>query len=361
MKGRCLIVTAAEPSASGAPAWRRFLMLADHYAASGLTVFGLNLHTRPIPQRLVPFLRDAVAGFALAPFDQARTAIERMDRRWAFDVVHLTVPNAPLDLLSGCAGVRLADLPDSASLKVAPSVWVAERRRAVDLFITFERDEATLLRETGAPFVRAAHLGRAARLSRTRPKRAELLAGCWVEPTPRAIEAVSAFLDQVRQRGGGAAPRFVVAGPGAVDVILPDLPVPVVRQGDAMAERVFYRGIDVAICPDLAVAGGDTPVRYDVVTALELGATPLVSASALTGLRESWRLPWFDDLYAMAEYVFERGHDLRDGGLLADLRARADWTWSGLTVAAGQQRTALMQAIADARDNKTRDGDDTNA
>jgi hypothetical protein len=60
----------------------------------------------------------------------------------------------------------------------------------------------------------------------------------------------------------------------------------------------------------------------------------------------------------MAEYVFERGSDLRDGRLLADLRARADWTWSGLSVAAAQQQRELMRAITDQqRKNKGMDHD----
>lgn len=37
-------------------------------------------------------------------------------------------------------------------------------------------------------------------------------------------------------------------------------------------------------------------------------------------------LPALGDLGALAEYLFERGGDLRDGGLSAELRAPANWT-----------------------------------
>lgn len=251
-------------------------------------------------------------------------------------------------------------MPAADGANDAKDAWVNDRRGSIDVFACFESGEVQRIRDNGMSAIVAPYLGSTAPLFRSRPPRDHVLAGCWVERSPRAVDAVSAFFEQVRGRCGGAAPNFIVAGPGADQVTLPVLPVPVAVGTPSLSEQVFYRGVDLAICPDLPVGGEGTPVRYDVITALQLGAKPLVSVSALTGLRESWRLPWFDDLYAMAEYVFERGRDLRAGTLLADLRARADWTWSGLSVVAARQRAELIHAIQQTKDEKKRQAYDQN-
>jgi hypothetical protein len=103
----------------------------------------------------------------------------------------------------------------------------------------------------------------------------------------------------------------------------------------------FYRGLDLAIAPDIE---GSAP-RLDVLSALECGAAPLASSSALNGLRRRWRLPHFRDLGSMVDFLFNRGGELRDGGLLTELRARADWTWSGLVTASARQRERLNREI----------------
>ncbi|MEM7546306.1 MAG: hypothetical protein AAF367_12275 [Pseudomonadota bacterium] len=334
---RCLIVSGAEPSATGAPDWRRFRMLAEHYRLSGLEVTALILRADPAGATAAAHLRASADRSAFASPDQAGAATRALDLRHNFDVIHVAAAHAPADICAGLGGVRLLDLPGNLTSVEALSGW----RPHTDLYVGFEHADIGLCHEAGLDVVAAPYLRRAHRLSRSRITGTRLLAGLWVEAAPRAIAACRAFFDHVRDRGGGFAPNFIVAGPGATEIALPQLPFPIACLGPETAERAFYRGIDIAVCPDL---GGAAP-RYDVMTALELGATPIVSSSALTGVRSLWRLPHFEEMYGLAEYLFERGRDMREAGLMAELRARADWTWSSLSGAAADQRTALMASV----------------
>ena len=53
-----------------------------------------------------------------------------------------------------------------------------------------------------------------------------------------------------------------------------------------------------------------------------------------------------------AHLWYRMGAEMRDGRLLAELRARADWTWNGLAAAAARQRARLIEALREARETR---------
>lgn len=342
MSERCLIVADAAPSAVGSPAWRRARMFVDVYRAAGLRPHLLSLHA---DEDAAP-TADAVAAMraladdvAVAETAASGHVVEALDARWSFNVIHVAASAAPDWIGARRRAVRISDgvsaLMDRATL--------AARAVHTDVFLTTTDAEMEAVRETGRAAVTATYLRRATRRPGRRVAADRVLAGCWIEPSEASAASAQALFDALRRRGGGAPPAFAIGGGGAPQVAPPPLPQPVLAVGANIDERVFYRGLDVALFPAQDEAASD--VRLEIATALELGATPLVSAAALTGLASAWRAPRFDDLDAFAEYLFERGRDLRDGGLLAELRARADWTWSGLQGEAANQRAALMSAL----------------
>lgn len=326
MSLRCLIVTDARPAESGAPRWRRFAMVADYYREAGLETVGLCL--APDGERdaaRAGILRARVDAPAFAAPESAAAAAASLEARFGFDVVHAMTGDA-----IACRGVRVVETPDPGSTDA-------------DVAVLFEPAEAE--GEGAAPQTIVAPLLRAGfRRSRPRVAQGGVLAGVWVEADEAAIGAARSFFAEISRRGGGFAPSFVIAGPGAALVAPPRLPTPVTTLGPETTEQIFHRGLDLAVFPDLPEAGAGAP-RYDVIGALELGATPLAPETALTGLRDCWRLPRFSSLEHLAEYLFEKGRDLREGGLLAELRARADWTWSGVAGAASEQRRAFRRAV----------------
>lgn len=323
MSFRCLIVTDAAPARTGAPDWRRFATVAGHYREMGVETVGLCLageEARSVAG--AGLLREQVDEPAFAAPEDAGAAAVALDARFGFDVVHALAGDASL----GSPRVRVVEATGGG---------------AADVAIVYEPEDAA---EEGAEVVVAPFLRRAVRRSRPRVSDGAVLAGVWVEADEAAIGATRALFDEISRRGGGHAPNFVIAGPGAAAVDPPHLPNPVTVLGAETSERVFHRGVDIAVFPDLPETRVRTP-RYDVIGALELGATPLAPEAALTGLGAYWRLPRFSSLEELAEYLFERGRDLREGGLLAELRARADWTWSGVAGAASEQRRAFRRAV----------------
>ncbi|MEM7523570.1 MAG: hypothetical protein AAF360_07425, partial [Pseudomonadota bacterium] len=296
---------------------------------------------RPPTLEAAGALRSATPEAAFASLDVAQKAIETLDARADFDVMHIAAPEAPPWIAARRRAVRLTDAPGGLADAGVLSDWAVH----TDLFVAYDAEEARRCEGEGHPVATAPYLRRAARKSLIR-RRADrpLIAGLWIEATPASAAAASALFEAIRARGGGAPPRFALAGPGAADVTPPRLPYPALRLPSSTTERAFYRGVDLALFPDAPGSSSRAP-RYEIAAALELGATPIVSADALTGFGEIWRLPRFSSLAEMAEYLFERGANLRQGGLAAELRARADWTWSGLQGAAATQRDALRAAI----------------
>ena len=323
MSRRCLIVTSARPSATGAADWRRVVDLAAFHRQSGFEVAALCLddgagraadayaHLARIAER---------PAFAL--IDDAEDAVAELQRRYCYAIHHFAggAPTPRADALTIVDGAEGGGENDEG------------------VRVSFDQTDAE---ET----VEAPLLRRAYRTTRSRIPGARILAGCWVEDEARSINAARGLFEAILKRGGGFAPNFAIAGPGAAKVAPPRLPSPVTVLEET-AERVFYRGLDIALFPDAPTGATAHMPRYDALAALELGATPLVSDSALTGIRAYWRLPRFASLPELAEYLLENGRALNDGGLMAELRARADWTWSGVADAAGRQRKALAEAIA---------------
>lgn len=347
---RCLLVTDAEPARSGGPDWRRFCALAEQYRLSGYAVDGLVVCDRLIGAANVAHLRRAVDQMALTPFARAPEAIRRLVARGGHRVAHVGTP-----LLGHALGaaprsaVRIVDMLEAPTAAAARAAHVlAEDEEAAlfahaDLVVVADADGAAYAEGRVEDVVIAPFVRQADRLRRPPVRGGRFLAGLWVEQAATAVMAVSAFFDAVRARGGGGAPNFAIAGPGARGIRTPALPHPVTVMPDDIDERVFYRGLDILMAPDLT---GGAP-RLDILSGLEMGATPLASTAALTGLVDRWRLPHFGDLASMSEYVFEKGQQMRDGGLLAELRARADWTWTSLSNSAAQDRARLNRAIGD--------------
>ncbi|MEL7463688.1 MAG: hypothetical protein AAFN79_06455 [Pseudomonadota bacterium] len=326
MTRRCLIVSDARPSATGASDWRRIVELATFHREAGFEVTALCLDDgvgRAADGEACAHLARIAANPAFARAEDAADAIGDLHRRFAFSIHHVAGPTAP----ARSDALLIAEGAENGGCEE-------------DLRISFDRPETDDDDVIEAPLLRRAY-----RMTRARIPGARVLAGCWVEDEPRSIDAARGLFDAILTRGGGFAPNFAIAGPGAAKVAPPRLPAPVTVLEET-AERVFYRGLDIALFPDAPTGATAHMPRYEALTALELGATPLVSESALTGIRSYWRLPSFVSLPDLAEYLLENGRALTEGGLMAELRARADWTWSGVAEAAGRQRRALADAIA---------------
>ncbi|MFN3262727.1 MAG: hypothetical protein ACE37J_19445 [Pikeienuella sp.] len=204
------------------------------------------------------------------------------------------------------------------------------------LALTETEGEAEGVRPAGGEAFAAPWLGAGRRRARAARPGPRPLAGLWAE-TPGPAEALFAAM---RARGGGLQPDLLVGGPAAAALAPPPLPFPPAFAPEGTAEAVFWRAVDFALFPEGAGA--------EALDALARGATPLVAGPAPFGRADIWRLPLFESAPALAEYLFERGRDLRHGGLAAELRARADWTWSGWAGAAAEARARLRAALREA-------------
>ncbi|MEM8752514.1 MAG: hypothetical protein AAGF90_06025, partial [Pseudomonadota bacterium] len=345
MTRRALLVSDA---ATGDGRWARLARTAGWYADLGFEIAALRLGEANPGAPAVRRWREALrAEIACARPDAAPAALARLDDAAAFDVIHLDAPSAPPWIAAGRRGFRVAERPAALAAEGALPGWAEH----VDAFLAVVPDDEAAIETTGRPGFAAAFLGRfAPRPAPLRRRRAPgpRLAGLWLDGDEGPQAAAAALLDAVRRRGGGAPPRFLIGGPAAASLDPPPLPHPAVVVDAPRAARVFHRGLDLSLFPE---AGGVDErrracgPRVDLLEALEAGATPIASSAALHGLGRFWRLPRFDDLEAFAEYLFERGRDLRDGGLSAELRARADWTWAGLRDASATQGAALAAAI----------------
>ena len=338
MTPRCLIVSDAAPSRTGAAGWRRLRMFAEFYRGLGYDLQFLSLSEERPSLVAVQEARAQIGAPAFAKPEDAGRVVERMDARWAFDLFHFAAAGAPAWLGAGRTGVRVTDGLSALHARGR----LGARRVHSDIILAADAAEQNLAGAAGVEALRVYHLGDARRSTLKRIGGDDVRAGVWVENDDNAVAASEKLLDALRTRGGGAPPSFLVGGPGAARVTAPRLARPVTILDADLSERAFYRGVDVALFSE---SEGEVDLRYGLFTAMELGATPLASSAVLRGEFANWRLPHFADLDAFAEYLFERGRDLRDGGLLAELRARADWTWSGLQRAAAAERRTLIDAL----------------
>lgn len=333
MSRRVLFISAATPSASGTTSWRRFQMLARYFRDTRHALDAILVRPERWDHRGAERLLEEASDAALVSWGDLRWAVNRSLRRRPYtaaifanpELMHASHVDEPV--------LKILDLQrrkeDLSDLPPTDLILTGDRRTAEAAF-------AVDLLALEAPF-----LGAGARKLRPALKKPRPLAGCWVESTPEAADATQRLFHCILERGGGGSPNFAIAGPGAGLIDLPRLPFPVTMMPDEIDERVFYRGLDIAMAPDVT---GGAP-RLDVIAALEHGATPLASSAALGGLRRRWRLPHFARVEQMADFLFERGAEMRDGGLLTELRARADWTWSGLVTAAARQRARLAEQL----------------
>lgn len=339
MSRRALLILDAPPAETGGAAWRRFLMLARYFSSNRFSITALYVSDHAAGSEAARWLMGASDQVAMCPRAEIETAARRLDQREYFDIAFALTPDLTPALAGPARALRLADL--QAPVTEENQEALAQRLTVVDLVLTAEPAQTRFIETLGLKAAEAPALIDGARKIRPRLRKSQLLAGVWVELDDISISATRAFFDEVVARGGGGAPNFVIAGPGARMITPPPLPFPVTHLDESLQETAFYRGLDLAVAPDTV---GQAP-RLDVVSALECGAAPLASSSALNGLRRRWRLPHFRTLGDMADFLFNRGGELRDGGLLTELRARADWTWSGLVTASARQRERLNREI----------------
>lgn len=339
MSRGALLILDAPPSATGAAAWRRYLMLARYFASNQFTVTALFLSDNDAGADAVRWLMATADQVAISLRHQAETTARRLDLRDHYDVACAMTPDLTPALSGPARALRLVDL--QAPVTEENQETLAQRLSSANIVLTAEPSQTRFVETLGISTAETPALIDGARKIRPRLRKSQLLAGIWVENDDTSIAATRAFFDEIVSRGGGGAPNFAIAGPGAAAIAPPPLPFPVTHMEDGLAEMAFYRGLDLAVAPDIE---GKAP-RLDVVSALECGAAPLASSSALNGLRRRWRLPHFRNLGDMADFLFNRGGELRDGGLLTELRARADWTWSGLVTASARQRERLNREI----------------
>ncbi|MGB0507097.1 MAG: hypothetical protein ACPGGK_12955, partial [Pikeienuella sp.] len=286
MTPSCLLITDASPTASGGPEWRRYLALAEHYKTAGYQTFGLLAPEQDLDSASVHWLRRATDQCAVCNGIEVASTVAALSERYSFSVAHAASTRLGWALGAEQAGlVRIVDMQQRPKVLYDQLGWSLsdEEERSffnqTDLVITADRADAKFVAELGHEAVEAPLLRRGRRLQHPPITGGRFLAGLWVEESATAIEAVDAFFQTIRERGGGAAPNFAIAGPGASKIELPALPFPITVTPPEMEERVFYRSLDLCIAPDLH---GGAP-RLDVMSALEMGATPLASSSALTG------------------------------------------------------------------------------
>ena len=339
MSRRALLILDAPPAETGAAAWRRYRMLSRYFASNQFTITSLFVVDGDAGAEAMRWLMATAQHVATCPRDGVEGAVRRLDQRDHFDVACALTPDLAPALSGADRALRLVDL--QAPVTEENQETLSHRLSAADIVLTAEPAQTRFIESLGVTAAETPALIDGARKIRPRLRKSQLLAGVWVELDDISITATRAFFDEVVSRGGGGAPNFAIAGPGAQEITPPPLPFPVTHMDASLQETAFYRGLDLAVAPDVT---GEAP-RLDVVSALECGAAPLASSSALNGLRRRWRLPHFRNLGDMADFLFNRGGELRDGGLLTELRARADWTWSGLVTASARQRERLNREI----------------
>lgn len=338
MTRRALLILDAPPARTGAAAWRRYLMLARYFASNQFTTTALYVSDEGVSADAMRWLMATADHVAISPRSDMAPAARHLDLRDHFDVACALTPGLAAALSGPARALRLIDL--QAPVVEEEQAALSDQLGAASIILTAEPAQTRFVEALGLRAAETPALIDGARKMRPRLRKSQLLAGAWVENDATSISATRAFFDEIVSRGGGGAPNFAIAGPGAAEITPPPLPFPVTHMND-LEEMVFYRGLDLAVAPDIE---GKAP-RLDVVSALECGASPLASWSALNGLRRGWRLPHFRTLGDMADFLFNRGGELRDGGLLTELRARADWTWSGLVTASARQRERLNREI----------------
>lgn len=339
MSRRVLLILDAPPAKTGAAAWRRYLMLARYFASNHFATTALFVTDQGASTAEIRWLMATADQVAICPRGDMATAARQLDLREYFDVACAMSPDLAAALSGPTRALRLIDL--QAPVLEDEQETLSQQLGAASIILTAEPAQTRFVETLDLKAAETPALIDGARKIRPRLRKAQLLAGAWVERDEISINATRAFFDEVVARGGGGAPNFAIAGPGAAEITPPPLPFPVTHMGEDLEEMAFYRGLDLAVAPDLE---GKAP-RLDVVSALECGAAPLASSSALNGIRRRWRLPHFRNLGDMADFLFNRGGELRDGGLLTELRARADWTWSGLVTASARQRERLNREI----------------
>lgn len=339
MTRRVLLILDAPPSKTGAAAWRRYLMLARYFASNQFATTALYVSDHGASPDAMRWLMATADQVATSPRGEMVTTARYLDVRDHFGVACAMSPSLASALSGPARALRMIDL--QAPVDEEEQETLSHQLGAASLVLTAEPAQTRFVETLGLRAAETPALIDGARKMRPRLRKSQLLAGAWVEKDETSINATRAFFDEVVSRGGGGAPNFAIAGPGAAEITPPPLPFPVTHMGEDLEEMVFYRGLDLAVAPDIE---GKAP-RLDVVSALESGASPLASWSALNGLRRGWRLPHFRNLGDMADFLFNRGGELRDGGLLTELRARADWTWSGLVTASASQRERLNREI----------------
>lgn len=339
MTRRVLLILDAPPAKTGTAAWRRYLMLARYFASNQFTTTALYVTNNGASADAMHWLMATADQVAISPRDDMGQTARQLDLRDHFDVACALSPSLAAALSGPTRALRLIDL--QAPVVEEEQETLSRQLDAAKIILTAEPAQTRFVETLGLRAAETPALIDGARKMRPRLRKSQLLAGAWVENDDTSIGATRAFFDEIVSRGGGGAPNFAIAGPGAAEITPPPLPFPVTHMGEDMEEMTFYRGLDLAIAPDIE---GKAP-RLDVVSALECGASPLASWSALNGLRRGWRLPHFRTLGDMADFLFNRGGELRDGGLLTELRARADWTWSGLVTASARQRERLNREI----------------
>lgn len=339
MSRRVLLILDAPPAKTGAAAWRRYRMLARYFTSNQFATTALYVTDQGASAAAMRWLMATADQVAICPRAEMMTAARHLDLRGHYDVACAMSPDLSAALSGPTRALRLIDL--QAPVTEDEQEVLSRQLEAASIILTAEPAQTRFVESLDLNAAETPALIDGARKIRPRLRRSQLLAGVWVEKDEISINATRAFFDEIVARGGGGAPNFAIAGPGAAEITPPPLPFPVTHMGEGLEEMAFYRGLDIAVAPDLE---GSAP-RLDVVSALECGASPLASSSALNGLRRRWRLPHFRGLGDMADFLFNRGGELRDGGLLTELRARADWTWSGLVTASARQRERLNREI----------------
>ncbi|MEM7270318.1 MAG: hypothetical protein AAF401_13855, partial [Pseudomonadota bacterium] len=230
MTRRALLILNAAPARSGSADWRRFLMLAGYFASVRFELTALYVASEAPGADAMRWLMSAADHVARCPAEELQTAVSALDRRRDFDLAVAMHP----DLSPALAGVgrafRVIDL--QAPVDDHEQEELARRLSAANMVLTAEPPLTRFVEALNLDAVEAPALITGARKMRPRLRKSQLLAGVWVERDAASVAAVSAFFDEVVARGGGGAPNFAIAGPGAPEITPPQLPFPVARLGD---------------------------------------------------------------------------------------------------------------------------------
>ena len=182
MTRRVLLILDAPPSATGAAAWRRYLMLARYFASLQFEITSLFATDGDAGADAARWLMATADQIATCPRRGVEGAARRLDRRESFDVACALTPDLSAALTGPTRAMRLIDL--QAPVTEEEQEALAQRLSLATLVLTAEPAQTRFVETLGLNAAETPALIDGARKIRPRLRKSQLLAGVWVERDP---------------------------------------------------------------------------------------------------------------------------------------------------------------------------------